>query len=423
MAVVSRSDWQEAIDALFIINSTGDIEANEVLARLTDLADSISFAPTSLTAVSRVDDRLVFTPSEGSDVSAVIADLHRIVPAIGSTPGNVVIDNINGFYLLFDPDMDGTITVSAVSDMTDGGVTFFDAAAVPRNNDLILAQANAQFEDGTTTFTLVTRRKYLFGAYLDNPGIPPSPTNPLVYRVISTEYPAIEEVPVDKNNTIFLNPTEGYASDIARPQNRQLPLQILTDAFTYATTNFPSGEHKRIICEEVTSITEFNNDAVGGGNVPNLIFDAPGVTLGNFSSVGHATRAIVRNFDIDVVSDNITISSNDAIICGAVNANAAGPSIQFDSGSALAHFLFKAETVESTVDLDFSSLAANSTGRIEIDRYEGNPITALNTVPDVAIFLSGYIGSLQIYSSANGTVHSATIDNGGSFDITAHNTP
>lgn len=46
MPIVSRSAWLTAISNLFVVNNSGDIEADEVLAQLTDLADSNPFDPT-----------------------------------------------------------------------------------------------------------------------------------------------------------------------------------------------------------------------------------------------------------------------------------------------------------------------------------------------------------------------------------------
>ena len=53
MVAMTRQQWQAEIARLFVNNTTGDIEADEVLQVLDDLADSVTFGTPTGTALFR----------------------------------------------------------------------------------------------------------------------------------------------------------------------------------------------------------------------------------------------------------------------------------------------------------------------------------------------------------------------------------
>ena len=74
MVELTRSEWLTAIQGLFVVNTQGLIEADEVLARLTDLADS--------------------NPFEAVGVNAALTDVpENHIPMVGAEPARELADS------------------------------------------------------------------------------------------------------------------------------------------------------------------------------------------------------------------------------------------------------------------------------------------------------------------------------------------
>lgn len=226
-----------------------------------------------------------------------------------------------------------------------------------------------------------------------------------------------------QTNTIYLNPTDGYDGAETNGDNRSYPFQLIGDAFTQAGT-LPSAQHKQIIVDEEVTLGDINNNATGGSNVANIALVAPASTVNSFSSVGHSFRLQARRLDLATVSDSCTISHNDHIDVDVISG-VATTSVSFDS-TTIGHATLKARTWGTDISLDFSNLAAMAAGsviRVEIDRFEGNVIAALNTIPDVVVFMYGWINGHEICSNADGQVYSYFPNSAGIKQAISHNNP
>lgn len=386
------------------------------------------YDPSTVVAnASRDDDRIIFERKNGFGFSLEVSDLDRQLPVLGTAPGDITLTNINSRYIPFAAAQDGLITISANSDLNSGGVFLLDLSRVSGTRILELADTDAsEFEDGSTSFNLPANSRYGFNCYLPNPLIPKSPTNKLIFRIGTFINANINSGIPRRNATVYLNPSNGFSTDVdSVGDSPSFPFSSLSDAFSVLSA-LPGAQHKQIIIEEENTLPLFNNDAVGGGNVANLRLRAEAVTLNGFRSIGHTCDAEVRRIDLNsdgdrcIISNGVKLHADVAI--GLLDLNPIAE-IVFDSTDDIDFFELKIETMREEIPLNFSGLNANAAGRIEINRYDGNITAALDTLPDVALNLNGWIENTIIQSSPNGTVYGITIANNGTRTVTAFNAP
>ena len=185
-----------------------------------------------------------------------------------------------------------------------------------------------------------------------------------------------------KENTVYLNVSD--PADDPNGNNRLSPYGSMSAALTKAAT-FASSDHKQIVVEEVDNYGNFVNSSITG-NVTNLLLHAEPVTFDSVTIIDHATSVYCRR-----VLGDIAMGDQCKLVVSGTVGSATASTVTF---AAEVHntTLFKAGRMENIATLSFANISSGSHIRVEIDRYEGNIQTALDTIP-AGVTVDGWIGT------------------------------
>lgn len=377
------------------------------------------------TSVSRNRGYLVLTSKDGSEQSVSTASYDRVYRNLGqgATGGSLSINLAESAWVDCHPDCRNVsrMYLPNYANVNSDEEFVIDCSRVTAPLTFETEITDSIFPDGSTSIEIQPGHVLVAWSHLENSAQPKGPTNRLV--IYYYQVPAMGNSQPSQTNTVYLNPTAGFDGAGTNGDNRSRPYQLIGDAFTRAG-QLPGGSHKQIVVDEEVTFSEIDNNASGGYNVANVAFVAPACTVNGFKSVGHSFRLEARRLDLAGATDTCIISHNDDVDVDVISG-VSGRKIEFDT-TTIGHANLKSRTFGTDIVLDFSNLAAMVAGsvlRIEIDRYEGNIDTALNTIPDVAVFIEGWIGNRRLMSDTNGKVWSQTIDTDGALRTTGHNSP
>lgn len=359
---------------------------------------------------------------DGSEIRISASPIKRFLQNLGqgiTTPGgaSISLTNLPASHLQFHPNAGNASRtyIALNAGLNDHAYFRLDYSRVLQDVTFETDQPFTQFDDGQTSMIIKAGHILTASAHLQNSSQPPSATNLLIIVVDQTAGDGA--MSPRHNNTVYVNPTEGFDGANTDGNSRMRPYALLADGFN-TLRGFTAGDHKQCVVDEETNLGTVNNNASGGYNVPNVALIAPACTVTSFSSLGHSFRGEFRRLDLATATDTAVISHNDHIEVDVISG-IAGRSITFDTQS-IGHATLKTRTWGTDITLDFSNLAAMNPGsvlRIEIDRYEGNLTTALGTLPTgVNLFIQGWIEDTMIRSNSQGEVYAVTLDDDGDLN-------
>lgn len=345
----------------------------------------------AMVSAAREDERITFTNSDGGTSVLLIGDEYKLLQVGEGANGNIFsLDNISGGLITFHPDSANAsgIIIPAENDQVHGASFVLHAGQI-EDADLVITlnDTNSVFGNLTQNFTLKAGHVIKFRALLPLPSQPKGPNNKLHYIAVSNSLSDGIDYRPEDNNTTYMNATNGFASEFPAAGTFEFPVESITDALARAGT-FPSGQHKMIVNDGAESIGGFNNNATGGGNVPNIIYVGTGTEITSFTSIGHFSNIKARKINSAVVSDGDRLEAN-------VIGDLVTDTITFGTTTSIQFCKIKSETLFA--DIDFTGLNSGARVRIEVDHYLGTE-TISNLIADIptGAVVDGWIGSTVI---------------------------
>ena len=216
--------------------------------------------------------------------------------------------------------------------------------------------------------------------------LPSFPSGLKVIGRIGDQYLGLPSVDSGENTfTLDTSLSENGDGSISSPYNS------VSSAMS-AARSVATGSHKAIKAIGVRSLGDFVNTA-SDGNVTNLIFDAVDSKFDGVALSDHATTIKCRVIGGDAsIGDQCEIDTQSF-------THSTSSTISFTS-EVHSNTKIRAKRVESTVAISFANCSSGSYVICEIDNYEGNIDTALDTIP-TGVTVIGWIGSINLPLATN----------------------